>query len=72
MAATAAVTPVRTALGDIFRPVKMGRAGTPVPACAEYPDMIDEVTFCHGSFFTCAKVAILFEKNSEIFPVFSC
>ena len=62
MAATAAVTPVGTALGDIFRPVKMGRAGTPVPARAEYPDMIDEVTFRHGcNYYSPAKVTILFD-----------
>ncbi len=49
MPSASAVTAVRTALGDVFRPVEMGRAGTSVTACAEQAYEIYEVTFCHSS-----------------------
>ena len=57
VAAAAAVSAVRTALGDVFCPVKVGASGSAVPACAENAHVVYEVRFCHNA----AKVVILFD-----------
>ena len=48
VSAPAAVTAVRSAFRNIFRPVQMHRTRAAVAGCAIYLDVVYEIGFCHN------------------------
>ena len=63
MPSAASVSSVRTAFGDIFRAVEMGRTSPAVAAGAEYAHVVYEVGFCH---FRCKDNEILFFGEKSV------
>ena len=56
VATTAAVTAVRTTLGDILGAVQMGRTGATLATAAHDLHIVDKIALCHKSLvFVCCK-----------------